>query len=66
MTQASGNRLNWKITADIIESSTEELISKNKAVYDAIGAVKADNVTFENVIKVTKFFLFSMPILLRI
>lgn len=52
MTKASGNRLNWDLTADLIEKSADELISKNKAVYDAVGAVSADDVTFDNVLKV--------------
>ncbi|KAL4236482.1 Thimet oligopeptidase [Mactra antiquata] len=51
MTQASGNRLNWKITSEIIDSSTEKLIRENKAVYDAVGSVGSENVTFDNVIK---------------
>ena len=53
MTTASGNRLSWKITADQIEKSTEELITKNKAIYDAVGAVSADDASYENVVKVT-------------
>lgn len=55
MTKASGNRLNWDLTAELIEKSVDELISKNKSVYDAVGAVgavSADDVTFDNVLKV--------------
>ncbi|XP_045158245.2 thimet oligopeptidase-like [Mercenaria mercenaria] len=51
MTKASGNRLNWKLTQELIEKSTEELITKNKAIYDTVGAVNANDVTYENVVK---------------
>ncbi|XP_064605583.1 thimet oligopeptidase-like [Liolophura sinensis] len=44
-------RLSWKLTAEGIAKSADELMTKSKAVHDAVGALKPDEVTYENVIK---------------
>ena len=47
-----GNRMHWDLTTDFIATETERLTAASKAVYDLVGALKADEVTYENVIKV--------------
>ncbi|XP_052777183.1 thimet oligopeptidase-like isoform X2 [Mya arenaria] len=47
-----GVRLRWNdITVDRIKNSVDELISKNKKIYDKVGSVSAENASFETVIK---------------
>ena len=53
MTKATGNRLSWKLTADGIKKSADELIATHKKIWDGVSHVKPAEVTFENVIKVT-------------
>lgn len=52
MTQASGNRMSWKLTTDLINQSTTELITKNKEIYESVGALKPEEITYDSVIKV--------------
>ena len=44
--------MRFDLTKEDIEKEANELIIKSKAVYDAIGSLKPENVTFENVVKV--------------
>jgi hypothetical protein len=47
-----GNRMHWDdVTTEYIAAETERLISQSKVVYDAVGSLSADAVTYENVIK---------------
>ena len=52
MTKATGNRLCWKLTADGIKKSADELIATHKKIWDSVAHVKHTDVTYENVIKV--------------
>lgn len=47
----SENRLRWDLNPDQIHQLSEELISSTKKVYDLVGAVELDAVTFENTLK---------------
>jgi len=49
--------MRWDLTPADIEAESSKLIEKSKAVYDAVVALKADNVTYENVIKVVNWQL---------
>jgi hypothetical protein len=47
-----GNRMHWDdVTTEFIAAETDRLISQSKAVYDAVGSLSADAVTYDNVIK---------------
>ncbi|XP_071117688.1 thimet oligopeptidase-like [Haliotis cracherodii] len=47
----TGNLLSWKITADDIKTSADELIVKTKAAYDTVGLLKPEEVNYRNVVK---------------
>ena len=47
-----GNRMRWDLSAEDIGRKADELMTKSKAVYDAVGAVKAEEANFENVVTV--------------
>jgi len=55
-----GNRMHWDLTTDFIETETDRLISSSKAVYDAVGALSPDAVTYDNVLKVRLFISLSL------
>lgn len=44
--------MRWDLTAADIPKQAETLMEKSKAVFDKVGSLKADDVTYENVIKV--------------
>ncbi|XP_013398573.1 thimet oligopeptidase isoform X1 [Lingula anatina] len=48
---APGNRLRWDLTAEDIPVKAEELIKKSRAVYDAVGALKPEEISYDRVIK---------------
>lgn len=50
----TGNLLSWKITADDIKTSADELIVKTKAAYDTVGLLKPEEVNYRNVVKVQR------------
>ena len=53
MVSASGEvKLRWDLSTDDILKKTEELIERSKKVYDAIGALKPHQLTFDNCLKV--------------
>ena len=53
MGSASGEvKLRWDLSTDDILKKTEELIERSKKVYDAIGALKPHQLTFDNCLKV--------------
>ncbi|XP_072173264.1 thimet oligopeptidase-like [Diadema setosum] len=47
----SANRLCWDLTPEDIKTQAEGLIKSSLAVYDAVGSVPKDQLTFNNVIK---------------
>ncbi|XP_078599822.1 thimet oligopeptidase-like [Branchiostoma floridae x Branchiostoma japonicum] len=51
MAPAGVNTMRWDLTAEDIVSMTDGLIAETKAVYDAVGALKPEEVTFENSLK---------------
>lgn len=47
-----GVKLRWDLSAEEIVKRTDELIERSKRVYDAIGALEPDQLTYENCLKV--------------
>ena len=47
-----GVKLRWDLSAEEILKRTDELIERSKRVYDAVGALKPDQLTYENCLKV--------------
>uniref|UniRef100_A0A665VZV3 Peptidase M3A/M3B catalytic domain-containing protein n=1 Tax=Echeneis naucrates TaxID=173247 RepID=A0A665VZV3_ECHNA len=51
MPVCSKNRLRWDLKPEQIKQLSDELITNTKAVYDRVGALDLDAVTFENTLK---------------
>lgn len=51
-TGVEGVKLRWDLSAEEILKRTDELIERSKRVYDAVGALKPDQLTYENCLKV--------------
>ena len=47
-----GNKLRFDLKASELEKEADNLISQTKAVYDAVGSLKPEEVTFENCVQV--------------
>uniref|UniRef100_A0AAY4EUW8 Thimet oligopeptidase n=1 Tax=Denticeps clupeoides TaxID=299321 RepID=A0AAY4EUW8_9TELE len=45
------NRLRWDLTPDQISQLTDELVDKTKQVYDTVGVLDLDEVSYENTLK---------------
>ena len=52
MALSVGNRLRWDLTPASIQKDTEVLMTKTKTVYDNVGSLSAETVTYENIVKV--------------
>ena len=50
---APGNLLRFDLSVEDISRETEELIQKSKAVYDAVGSLTPENVSYDSVVKVS-------------
>ncbi|XP_069596269.1 thimet oligopeptidase isoform X1 [Ranitomeya imitator] len=46
------NRLRWDLTPEQIRSMAAKLIEKTKRVYDGVGSLETDHVSYENTLKV--------------
>lgn len=51
-TGVEGVKLRWDLSAEEILKRTDQLIERSKRVYDAVGALKPDQLTNENCLKV--------------
>jgi len=64
MAPVQGIICDWKLS-DVdpkdIQSQTHSLIQDLKAKYDRVGAIKAEEVNYENTIKVRKFLTINQP-----
>lgn len=49
---AEGIKLSWNVTKEEIDPEAEGLMEKIKTIYDSIGALTYDQVTYDNVVKV--------------
>lgn len=47
----SVNRLRWDLSPERIQQLTDELVTNTKKVYDRVGTLELDGVTFENTLK---------------
>lgn len=52
MAKAVGNRLTWDLTANGIRKRADEIIAMHKKIWDEVGSVKHEDVSYENVLKV--------------
>lgn len=51
-TSPEGVKLQWDLTKEDISKRADELIEDSRKVYDAIGALKQDELAFGNCLKV--------------
>lgn len=54
MAAIEGVKLQWDLSAEEILKRTDELVERSKRVYDAVGALKPDELTYENSMKVKR------------
>lgn len=52
MASTPGVKLTWKVDQDMIKKTVVNLKQTSLEVYDAVGKLTADQITYENVIKV--------------
>ena len=48
-----GNLMRFDLTTEDISKEADELIQKCKAVYDTVGSLASDDVSYDNVVKVS-------------
>ena len=48
--------MRWDLGPADLDKEADALINKSRAIYDAVGGVKAGDVTYENVIKVRNIY----------
>ena len=49
----NGVRLQWDLTKEDISKRTDSVIEKSRQVYEKVGSLSPDQVTFENVLLVS-------------
>ena len=49
---AEGVKLNWNLSTEEILKRTDDLIERSRKVYNAVGALKPEELTYENCLKV--------------
>lgn len=49
---AEGVKLNWNLSTEDILKRTDELIERSRKVYNAVGALKPEELAYENCLKV--------------
>ena len=49
---AGGVKLNWNLSTEEILKRTDELIERSRKVYNAVGALRPEELTYENCLKV--------------
>ena len=49
---APGNRMRWDIVSSDVSKKADELMAKSKAVYDAVGALSSEDISYDNSVKV--------------
>lgn len=52
MASTPGVKLTWKVDQDMINKTVEDLKKTSLQVYDTVGKLTADQITYDNVIKV--------------
>ena len=53
-TSPEGVRLQWDATKEEISKRADELIEQSRKVFDAVGALKPDDLSFKNCLKVNR------------
>ena len=54
-----GSKLRWNLTASEILQTANDIMAKSKAVHDAVGALRPNQITYETVIKVNQLAILS-------
>ena len=53
---AEGIKCSWGVTKEQIQTDTDKLMLRVKAAYDSIGALKNEEVSYDNVVKVSTIY----------
>ena len=48
-----GNQMRWDLTPEIITQEADQLMEESKKVYDQVGSLKPEDVTFDSVLQVS-------------
>lgn len=55
-------KLNWNLSTEEILKRTDELIERSRKVYNAVGALKPEGLTYQNCLKVKRCLPTSLSI----